>query len=346
MKKPIISFLLGSGFSRPDGLRGLAELNERLRAINENEIHIHTSEAAFFLNGQRDLNSWSRWDERLFIKDFLIFYNTEILSAEETFDYEKFYDFYSTYRTNKENKIEIEQFYKRFTESHDLGAYKNRDCLNRIEDFNRTFNQLLASLLFKVDYYEDVSTSNYPPYDSFLGFLHHLVKTCDVKVHSLNHDLLFDWLGRSNLFEHFADGYQLAGSPYYGSLNRSFQVAEGKEIGKSYKVKLETFMDTFDKALCFYKLHGSVSQKRIFTQRQNQPVVRIKTNYWIDGFYVESWSTSEKRYRFEQLFDDVSPDFLSGTTNKIRYYSDDPYYINLFKHFENNFLSSDLLIII
>lgn len=50
--------------------------------------------------------------------------------------------------------------------------------------------------------------------------------------------------------------------------------------------------------------------------------------------------------RFVGLLDEISPDFLSGTTNKTRFYTGDPYYKNLFAHFENNLLQSELLVVI
>lgn len=54
--------------------------------------------------------------------------------------------------------------------------------------------------------------------------------------------------------------------------------------------------------------------------------------------------TGEKK--FEHLWDEVAPDFLSGTTNKTRFYTGDPYYKNLFGHFEKNLSTSELLVVI
>ncbi len=41
---------------------------------------------------------------------------------------------------------------------------------------------------------------------------------------------------------------------------------------------------------------------------------------------VTDKKTGEKK--FEQLWNEVAPDFLSGTTNKTRFYTGDPYYKN------------------
>src|ERR1017187_6719912 len=117
----IISFLLGSGFSIPEGLPGVNQLNDRLSKINEEEILIHTDQTAIFLDGQEDPNRWSRWDERMFMQDFLDYYNTKILSEGEKFHYETFYDFYSGYLYNQENKSQIEAFYQEFVNKNLAG---------------------------------------------------------------------------------------------------------------------------------------------------------------------------------------------------------------------------------
>lgn len=347
--RPVISFLIGSGFSIPEGLPSVAMLNKRLSKIDESEILIHTDQRAIWLkNVADDPNRWSRWDERLFLQEFLEFYNTDILETPTQFHYETFYDFYSSYLANKENQDVIEGFNKRFNEKHFKNAHNYRDCYNRIADFNRSYNQLLASQLHNSKYFEDVSTLNYPPYDSFIGFIRELLKTCDIKFHTLNHDLFFDWLGRhhADLWEHFTDGYQLAGSPFYGTVEYDFNRNSTNRIHKTYYVKLERFIDKFDKPLSLFKLHGSIFSTIVYTPHPKQERVRLKDNYAIHQYFMEVNEENSGEPKLELLWDEVAPDFLSGTTNKTRYYSKDPYYQNLFKHFENNLSSSENLIVI
>ncbi len=346
--RPVISLLIGSGFSIPEGLPGVGKLNKRLSKIDESEILIHTDQRAIFLNGQDDPNRWSRWDERIFLQEFLEFYSSEILKSPDEFHYETFYDFYSSYLASHENKEVIEDFYKRFNEKHFKGSDNHRDCYNRISDFNRSYNQLLASQLHKSKYFEDISTLNYPPYDSFIGFLRELLKSCDIKFHTLNHDLFFDWLGHhhSDLWQHFTDGYQLEGSPFYGTVSYDFNHNTPNKVHKSYYVKLERFIDKFDKPLALFKLHGSVFNTIVYTPLPEQKRIRLKDNYGIYQFFMEVSDAKTGEPRLEHLWDEVAPDFLSGTTNKTRYYSGDPYYKNLFKHFENNLTASEYLIVI
>lgn len=346
--RPTISILTGSGFSKPEGLPEVGELNQRLSKIDESEILIHTDQRAIFLYGQDDPNRWSRWDERIFLQEFLEFYNAEILKDTNEFHYETFYDFYSSYIANQENKEVIENFYKKFNEKHFNGANDNRDCYNRISDFNRSYNQLLASLLYKSIYFEDISTINYPPYDSFIGFLRELLKTSDIKFHTLNHDLFFDWLGHHHvdLWQHFTDGYQLEGSPFYGTVSYDFNQNTERKVHKTYYVKLEQFVDKFDKPLSLFKLHGSVFNTIVYTPQPEQKIVRLKNNYGIYQFYMEIKDEKTGESHFEPLWDEVAPDFLSGTTSKTISYSGDPYYKTLFKHFIGNLLESELLVVI
>ena len=343
-----VSILVGSGFSIPEQIPGVKQLNKRLSKIDESEITISSDQTAFFLNGQEDPNRWSRRDERNFIQEFLEFYNSEVLKPKEEFHYETFYDFYSGYLTNSENKEIIECFYKHFNEKHFKGEDNLRDCYNRISDFNTSFNQLLASQLHKNKYIEDISLLNYPLYDHFISFLSELLKTSDVKFHTLNHDLFFDYLGRhhSDLCQHFTDGYQLEGSPFYGTVSYDFNLGTENKVHKTYYIKLERFVNKFDKPLALFKLHGSIFNTIVYSTQPNQKKIRLKGNYNVSQFYEETLDSNTGEPRFESLFNEVFPDFLSGTTNKIRFYKDDPYYQNLFEHFENNLSYSELLIVI
>lgn len=346
--RPQISILLGSGFSIPDGLPSVGELNQRLSKIDESEILIDSAQRAIFLNGQDNPNRFIRWDERFFLQEFLEFYNSEILKDGATFHYETFYDFYSGYLNNRENIEVIEDFYKRFNVKHFNNLDQRRDCYNRISDFNRSYNQLLASQLHKSRYFENISCMNYPDYDPFISFLRELIKTTDIKVHTLNHDLFFDFIGRNHddLWQHFSDGYKLEGSPFYGIVTYVFNPNTDKKVKKSYYVKLEQFIDKYDNSLCLFKLHGSVFNTIVYTPQPNQKRVRLKDNYAVSQFVMEVINSKTGESKFEYITDEVAPDFLSGTTNKTRYYTSDPYYKNLFGHFEKNLLASELLVVI
>lgn len=344
-KRPVVSFLLGSGFSVPEGLPSVHDVNRRLSKIDESEIIIHSSQVAEFLNGQNNPNPGVCRDERLFLQEFLEFYNSKVLKPGQMFHYEAFYDYAHSYSRTSENKAEIEGFYNEFNNKYFKGGNGFMDCLNRMVAFNRTFVQLLASLLHKSQYFNDVSYSNYIPYEPFIQFIVGLKKKNDVKVHSLNHDLFFDWLGRvhTDLWQDFTDGFRLEGSPYYGIVGFDFEhYMDKKRVHKSYYVKLAEFVNEFDTPLCFFKLHGSIFNRILLDTNG----VRVKSNYAVSNFYKERLNEVTTKYEFEHLLERVEPDFLSGTTQKVRHYTGDNYYATLFKHFKDNLLASNLLIVV
>jgi hypothetical protein len=310
---------------------------------------ISSDQQVVFSNGQKSSNCKYKSTERLFLQEFLEFYNSNILKDGEQFHYEKFYDFYSCYLHNRENEKIINNFYLGFKEKYFKYSKKDPDCYNMVSDFNRSFNQLLAELLHKSKYFNDISFFEYPPYDSFINFLRELLKSCDVKVHTLNHDLFFDFLGRnhSDLYQHFADGYSLEGSPFYGEVTAVFNSNTEKEVTKRYYVKLEQFINKFDKPLCLFKLHGSISNMIVYSPpTTNENRIRLKNNYAVSNFLMEKMDEKTGKMKLENIWDEVAPDFLSGTTNKIRFYKDDTHYKSLFEHFKKNLANSELLIVI
>ncbi len=342
-----VSFLFGSGFSIPAGLPGVQQLNQRLSKIDESEIWVHSSMIAGWCHGQEDVNKHMSWQPRYFLQDFLEFYNHEVLKDGESFHYETFYDYYWGYLRLGENKEVIENFHIRFGEKYFKTSKKDSDtCSQRMQEFNRIFNQLLASELMNPQHLADVSHSNYPHGDIF-GFLQALVGTADVKIHTLNHDLFFESIAahHSGLFEYFSDGFLLEGSPYYGKLSHTFQTKLYGNIPKSYKVKLSRFVDKFDTALAFFKLHGSIFTSIVYPKDNTKPFIRIKNNYAVSECHEEMFDENGHPY-FQFLFDQVHPDFLSGTTNKTRYYTKDPYYIKLLGYFQENLSKADILYVI
>jgi len=341
-----ISILTGSGFSVPDGLPTVSQLNQRLSNIQESEIFIGSDQTAFFLNGQLDNNRWEKSDERVFMQDFLEYYRTKVLASPADFHYETFFDFYSGYLRNKTNADAIEAFYQRFNNKLFADGDGSRDCHNRIADFGRSFNQLLGSLLHKPDYLHDVSTLNYPLYETFIQFISTLLQTRNIYFHTLNHDLLFDYVGRhhSDLWQLYSDGFTLWGSPYYGSLFVDHNQGTRHQVKKSYQVKLEYFDDRFDKPLRYYKLHGSINNRIFYTDDGEQ--VRVKNQYGVSRYSKEVFDAPSNTYQQGGVMDRVDPDFLSGTTTKILHYSGDSYYKKLFDHFQQNLQESSHLVVV
>ena len=393
-QEPTISFLFGSGFSIPADLPGVKELNKRMGEIKKEEFCISSVLKSSFLDDKKDkylqykrveklfiqeflefynkevlseneyFDHESFYDfylacligirnikypkqkaleynkvEKLFVQEFLEFYNKEVLSENECFDYESFYDFYLVYlegirnevfQKNKvfqTNKALIEQFCADFNKKC-TKFVPEKDPYNRVKDFNRTFNQLLASRLRCLNYLENTTTiSSYPPYDFFINLLKDLLPKNILKIHTLNHDLLFDWLGAQHdgLCKYFSDGFELEGSPYYGDLYCDFPNSNrDKSLQKKYKIKLERYTGRYTvrdrhnepARLSLFKLHGSINNFMYRTNEEKEMYVRIKSNYCIEEYFKEVFDPENKSHSFKSLSEDVSPDFLSGRTEK------------------------------
>ncbi len=345
--RKIASILLGSGFSIPERLPSVKDLNRRLAKISSDEVYIHSDMQAFFINEEQNTAFRVRSDEHTFIQYFLEFYNSRILRTDEAFDYERFYDFFSLYLNNNANASEIDTFCQEFEEKHEFrnSTDLHNSSYNRISSFRRSFNQLLAQQLHKPEYFNESTTSSFGNHGGFWVYLRELLKSHDIKVHSLNHDLFFEWVGNSHpdFFSHFSDGFEYPGSPFYGTLYEKKNIG-GIDIHKEYKVKLAYFSGRFNTPLSLYKLHGSIFNHIVYTDDQKR--VRVRKDYGVDRLFMEAKDLSTGNYSFVGVLDEVDPDFLSGSTNKMIYYSGDSFYKSLLDHFEKNLLASESLLVI
>lgn len=339
-----ISFLLGSGFSVPDGYPTTSQINNRLKSINQNEIHIHSSGSAWFLNGQEDLNSWSREEQKLFVQRFLEFYNIEIIPGEE-FNYEKFYDFYSELRRTDELNEKCKKFFDDFRKE----SGQEYDHYNFLLNFHDTFSQLLASLL-SIKWPEPVSWVRpyQRNYSEFLELLEELGREYKVHIHTLNHDLLMERFAHTEtLGNKMSDGFEEYGSPFYG-YHTLFQKRNPNEEEKPvahYTVRLRRFTNEFSKQFCLYKLHGSIDQY-VFNF-ENKEYTTIKLLYGVSNHELFKEIKNDKgELEYYRGHTEVYPDFLSGTSTKILNYDRQVYYKPIFNHFVNNLKNSQALIVI
>lgn len=339
----MVSFLIGSGFSVADGMPLVRDINRRLSSIKEDEIMIHSEMSAMFLNGQENPNDWNRREERIFLQEFLEFYCSEIVDGQDAFHYEDFFDFYSDFLLrggyeDDDNPINLfcDSFREKYEDSLDVA-----DNYNLVSSFHNTFNQLLGGLLQRAKYYESITPLGYPPYDAFIRFIGNLIEENQVKVHTLNHDLLFERICCvPPLWEEFSDGYYENGSPYYDF------VEVPQPITKRYRVRLKYFQNKFDKKICLYKLHGSVDTYQFNIADQGKDLTRVKSDYGLQHRFVKELQDAETgEYFYSNGWQNTYPDFLSGTTTKMLSYGNEFYEI-LFDHFRNNLTRSKLLIVI
>jgi hypothetical protein len=201
-----ISFLLGSGFSAPDGMKTVGQINAEIQKLKVEDIYIHTDMSLILLNGQQKPRPYRNFEEDFFI-DFIKFY---IDLTKKDFDYEAFYDFVISYERFENNKTQIENFVSEFNKQISTPAFR-MDASNNLSRFSSRFNKLIATLLQSKKYYEDIGLGDYPPYDSLIAYLKYLItETNLVTVHSLNHDLLFEHIAskHTDLWNDFTDGFE------------------------------------------------------------------------------------------------------------------------------------------
>lgn len=331
-----LSFLLGSGFSVPDGMKTVSQINELILSLKLEDIYVHSDMTFMLLNGQKKPGYSSHSVDEYFFITFVSFYNDKVKGQ---FNYEDFYDYVSSYLRFKNHQEEIEQFVDKFNTEIFKATYP-RDALNHLSRFSDNFSKLISSLLQSKKYYEDVSLGNYPNYDTFSFFLKSILDTKGiVNVHSLNHDLLFEHIAskHSDLWQHFTDSYSDLNSSYYGEVHLN------ESISKTYKVRLKYFTDEYNKPLRLYKLHGSVDT---YIANIANPVdlTRVKKDWGVGRIQKEIKSDSGT-YSYSELFQFTHPDILSGATSKALWYKQ-PHYKELIERFRNNLNEAEHLIVI
>ncbi len=335
-----ISFLTGSGFSIPYGLPSVSVVNQKYFQFEPDQIYIAGNQRAYLQGSEIDRNGLFKYEENLFLSEFMKFYCNNF--ANGNFDYEDFFDFFMLYKTNDENKEKIELFCHEFESKNDL---QKLGASQRISDFERTYSQLIASSLRKVEFEDDNEPYDYRGYSEFMHFIKDLTKSRIVNFNTLNHDLLMDWLGKQYFGNDLSDGFKLEGSPVYGSLSKSFNIGQGKrDINKNYFVKIPYYSDVFDGKINLYKLHGSINNYYVYYNRGANYEI-FKNIYGVGDFYVEKINQNGT-YEMEYALEMVAPNFISGKQNKPLFYENSLYFKKLITHFKNNLDACDKLVVI
>ena len=327
-----ISFLIGSGFSVPAGYPTTAKLNERLGKIDSSEICIHTSGNAWFLNGAVDPNAhWMRIEQRKFVQDFLEFYHDTELGPQGNFHYETFYDYYRSLLAGERYPGTVAKFLEDFRQKYEVETDNHHLLLN----FHHTFNQLIAQLLTKLLELVHLCKPYDPNYSAFLEFAEELAKTHRVHFHTLNHDLYMEHLANSDSIQgKIDDGFEELGSAFFGELYDKYE---------RYLVRLSRFVGKFEEQFCLYKLHGSIDHYW-FQDDNKLDLIKLKRAVSPTKIFKERKKNGVLDYVNHPT--DYFPDFLSGTTSKIKRYGDGTYYPTILGHFKNNLQSSNTLIAI
>lgn len=303
------------------------QMNARLNQIRYDEIMVHTSNKAMFLNEREDPNShWMGSIERRFTEDFLEFYNEKIL--DNGFDYENFYDYYKKQYRQREYEEEFLIFCEEFKNKYQT----NFDEQNLLHRFDYVYNQLVAQMVTKFYKHSHLCKPYKSEYRSFFELIDLIKDEAIIHFHSLNHDLFLEYLDSSDTMQdNLSSGFQEIGSNYYGNNQDRL------------KVKLPFFNDKYDTKYRLYKLHGSVDN---YSYNFNGDWIYLKTKYGVDTSRVFKETEKNGEPEYIRALDNYYPEFLSGKSDKILQYNSDRYYQSMFSHLEKNLQTSELLIVI
>ncbi|GBD88884.1 hypothetical protein BMS3Abin03_02826 [bacterium BMS3Abin03] len=329
-----ISLLLGAGFSKPANYPLASEINLKFRDLSLAEFFIHTSESAHLTDTQNP--NWIITQEKhYFVVDFIQFYCSVILSDQKDFHYETFFDYYMQLMKREPNENE-----KFFFEEFKRNRNYNWDHHQLLFQFNRTFQQLVADYITvewpkSISYLTPYSTRF--PHKNYLELLEYLGEEHKVHIHTLNHDLLMEkYFHFESIAGKTSDGFDDFASPYYGQISN-------KDI--TQRIRLKRFINRYDAIFNLYKLHGSVDNYIFNTN--NKVYEMIKWEYGLlERGIVKEITTHLGEHLYFDGYVDVVPEFLSGTTEKIKHYERKVYYSKIFERFKNNLITSNYLIVI
>ena len=285
------------------------------------------------MNGQQDPNApWMHADERCFVQEFLESYQSIVLGGSGSFHYEIFYDYYQQAIEGGQCPDELVPFFRDFRARHPSAIGADERLL---QNFDRTFTQLIASLLRKEPQHAHLAKPYHPNYERFLLLAEKLGESNRVHFHSLNHDLWLERLASSDSIRNeMDDGFEEPGSPYYGELDANREC---------YTVRLPRFIDKFDSRFRLYKLHGGID--RYWFRGDDVPsLVKLKWGMSQIHLYKEVQVNGVCQYLEGR--GTIYPDFLTGTTHKTDRYERGTYYPVILRHFETNLSQSQALIVI
>jgi len=336
--KKHISILLGAGFSANQGYPIGNQLNDLLVNCKEEDFSFYTDGSLIpAVNGQKpDLGWKNSYDNEFdFFRELVQYFK----NLKGDFDYEEFYDFIED---KAHDDSGVETISKKYTAN-------SASLSSLLHGARHVLNQLVSFYLRDKDgnqYYDNVpqkGKQSFAGYTGILNCLETLGEQGIVHIHTLNHDLFFERLNRTDWLQgRLSDGFQELSSPYFG---------EASTQNAKYRVRLEHYTDNYNSIFRLYKLHGSLNYAifhspvdRTGLHVASENYVKIKWGVNMHYLYKEIESDGELKYHRDIL--NFNADFLTGTSSKIERYSEPLLYQKLFEHFRSNLQNSEKLIII
>lgn len=333
-----ISFLVGSGFSMPCKIPGVGQINEVLNnpdSISSSVLSKDNLKALESIyNEYKDANK----------KNY-----------ENINNYEVFYDFIVL----KKWRSVGEPIVPYFRDQYHFDMFKKSnsmvDCLNDMEicsdrypyynEIEIKFLDLISEILSKGNAFQ---YHHFPCskkccleivlYNKFLILMHYLKNSSVVNLHTLNHDMLLDFLLKSDplVSSSIDDGFEVDKSPFYYEGEYNF-------CGKNEKnIKIPHYKGTYEKQFRLFKLHGCLGQFIVREKDSTENRLRLLPEMAMEGERIKNNESSD---RIGKLVN--RPFLLTGKYLKPNYQeTDGSIQKELFDFFVKNLSNSHAIIII
>jgi hypothetical protein len=340
-----ISFLIGSGFSIPDKIPGIHKIGSNLVSLKNYDFDYNTDRKVY-LRAEYDTRYYADECSDIYLsKQFLLYlikhFNNKL--NKTYFNYEEFFDWLN--ESNKTLKEEFKKFRRKYKNiCWPLGLEFN----NMLNHLKSIFIQLIGRYLENNKYFHSLQSYVNSSYFSFLNLLSELTQHHVINIHTLNHDLLLNYLLKTDirLSDKLCDGFNIKNNQFFGKVYKEKLINENETVRTHYFCKLESFDGNFSNTIRLLKLHGSVDYYKIFSEKDENITNLsyyeiIKKPYTVNEYY--NFNKTNGDYDF--ILSDIEPLFLSGTTSKILEYDFHPF-ATLIKNFNENLEKSKCLIIV
>jgi len=333
------SILLGAGFSVPAGYPTGVELNKRILECKGTEfgfsrhgrLCVDTSvaqkESKYKYNSTEDV-------EFDFLLALIKYYEKNIAA----FDYEEFYDFLVDQANQDRGVAEFAEPFRKLI---------HRKTADLIYAIRKMYFQIVTHYLVDIEgkkWYDNEPYHLKPSFQGYTGFLNcleHWGKSGIVNIHTLNHDLFFERLAKTEWIQReLSDGFQELGTPYYGEVSTD---------GGRSKIRLPYYLGDYTNKFRLYKLHGSRDYLVFYNSSGvvflPDSYIKIRNGIALHDLYKEM-EKENGELSYESCWVNYHADFFIGITKKIERYEEPLLFNKLFEHFRNNLNEAEQLIII
>lgn len=333
-----VTFLLGSGFSKPMGLPLAKEVNERFNSSILGKLLQHSSGEWQWVqdNDSASINN-GKLSQRVAPFEFLfeVFVKEFTSSHSEGFNYEEFYQWVVIQSHNRSALDKIHQQAEILIKESDYSLDFQKRIIEELKiypigEVYSCLNHLIADML------PVRSKDNLLVYDQFLQIIKN---HAPISIFTLNHDLLVEYLLKSSQIS-YSNGFSSTNSCIVGDSGNPLNIFQGD----------------FSESVRLIKLHGSIDTYRfehMVEVHENQPLPPAWMSYgdceyfkagYRDKHYVKKIDI--KTGNVVQPYNaNIAPQLLTGV-NKDEIIQKDKMYSRLFEYFQLQMKQTEVLCVI